>query len=150
MKLNGTLSLSVPPEVAAEGFQDPKTLGIFLPKNSQLTRAGPGEFSFVVIKEAGIVALKLPGTLTVTPSGAGYLFEARAKHLIGGSATLSLALTFVPGGDGCEMTYDGTLESTGLAGRMLRERADHTQSVLDARFAAVKAEIESFYRSYAV
>lgn len=147
MKLTGSLSLAVPARFAAEALHDPDVLETFLPGNSPLTRIGPATFEFVVTKDAGVMTLRLPGTLTVVPEDGGYRFVAKAKHMLGGSATLSLRLDFAPEGDGCVLSYDGTLESTGLAGRLLRDQEDQAQTVMTAKFVAVKARVERSYRT---
>ncbi|MGL6210979.1 MAG: CoxG family protein [Paracoccaceae bacterium] len=150
MILNGTVLLALPPDAATTGFQEPDVLGTFLPFGSELTRTGPGAFAFTVIKEAGLVTLKLPGTLTVVPEGAGYRFDAKAKHMLGGSAALSLLISFAAADGGTMLSYDGDLESGGLAGRLLRDRADQAQAILDAKFDAVKSKLESRHRARAV
>jgi len=147
MKLNGKLALAVPAPVAAEAFRDAGVLAQFLPGTSELTRSGPSTFDFMVIKDIGVMTLRLPGTLAVVALGQGLRFDANAKHLLGGSATLMLYLEFAPDGAGCVLSYDGTLESTGLVGRALRDRADQVQTVLAARIAAVTARIEKTHRS---
>jgi carbon monoxide dehydrogenase subunit G len=146
MILNGALWLNVPADLVAKGFDDPGILATFLPGNSELTATGPGSFDFVIVKETGIVTLRLPGSLSIHAEGSGRQFSAAARHILGGSATLSLHLGFADKDGGCALTYDGTLESTGLAGRLLRDRADQAQDMIDARFAAVRVKLESRYR----
>jgi len=143
MILQGTVLISVPPEVAAEGFQRAETLIIFLTSKSELTQTGPGSFDFIIIKELGPVTLRLPGKLTVSPEPGGLRFTAAARHILGGSATLSLHLGFAEAKTGCTLSYDGTLESTGLAGRLLRDQADQAQIAIDTRFSSVKFMLEN-------
>lgn len=145
MDLNGTVDLSVLPHDAIEGFHDARTLQHFLPGHSELTKTGPSEFAFVVTKDAGMVTLRLPGTLTIAPEGDAFRFEAKARHMLGGSANLSLRIRFAPDGAGTLMTYEGTLEASGLAGRLLRDRAEQTGHVLDAKFSQVKRHLERTY-----
>jgi carbon monoxide dehydrogenase subunit G len=147
MNLNGTLGLAVRPDFAAAGFHDADTLATFLPGGSELTRTGDGAFSFVIIKETKLITLRLPGTLTVIPEQAGYRFTAKARHMMGGSAALSLFLTFAPKQDGCTLGYDGTLETTGLVDRLMRDREDQAKHMVRDRFAAVKHRLEVLSRT---
>ncbi len=147
MDLSGTVDLSVRPDEATEGFHTAETLRHFLPGKSELTKSGPAAFDFVVTKDAGMVSLRLPGTLTIQPDGETYRFEAAARHLLGGTANLLLNIRFAPAefGEGTVMSYAGTLAATGLAGRLLRDRAPMAQEVLTARFEQVKRHLEIMY-----
>jgi len=147
MDLSGTVNLSVQPNDAAEGFHSAETLRHFLPGTSELSKTGPSAFDFVVTKDAGMVSLRLPGTLTIEPEGDTYRFEAKARHLLGGTANLLLNIRFAPSesGAGTVMSYAGILAATGLAGRLLRDRAPVAQEMLAAKFEQVRRHLEVVY-----
>ena len=144
MQLAGTLSLALPPRRAIAALHDPENLAAYLPAPSTVRQLSTTAFEFVVMRPLGPIIFKLPGRLLIEPVARGkrYSFVANGKHTLAGGVTLALTIDFGGGGGGATaISYDGTLEATGLAGRLLGERQGRVETVLDAMFAALKARI---------
>ena len=144
MQLAGTLSLALPPRRAIAALHDPENLAAYLPAPSTVRQLSTTAFEFVVMRPLGPIIFKLPGRLLIEPVARGkrYSFVANGKHTLAGGVTLALTIDFGGGGGATAISYDGTLEATGLAGRLLGERQHRVQTVLDAMFAGLKARIE--------
>ena len=132
MQISGRIVLKVAPNHAISALHDRITLERFLLGASRLQEIGPAQFSFAIQRKVAVVTLNLPGTLSVTPVKEGriYRFDAKAAHLIGGSAQLTLDITFDAIADGTNLAWDGTLDSTGLARNVLKEKEGRIGSLV--------------------
>ncbi len=144
MQITGQIDLRVPPQRAIDALHDRGTLERFLLGMSQLQETGPAQFSFAIQRRVSLVTLNLPGTLAVTEIEAGrvYQFDAKAAHLIGGSAQLTLDMTFDPTPTGTHLGWAGTLESSGLARKVLKEKEDRIGSIVAQIMAEFKGRVQ--------
>ena len=143
MDVSGQIKSICPPEVLVSALHDAPTLSRLLPGDFTLEAVGDGRYAFSITKSIGPIKLTLPGEMTLT-SGLGHdlTLSARAAHLIGGRVDLDLTLTFDQHGGLTRLAYAGTVEATGLAGRVLREHQVRVNSALRAGMIRLKDHAE--------
>ena len=96
-------------------------------------------------KAVGPIRLTLPGQMSLTPTGEGHNqgLTARASHLIGGKVELALNLIIDRHDDLTRLAYSGTLNATGLAGRMLREHHVRVNALLKSALTRLRIHAEA-------
>jgi len=145
MQLNGVLQISVPPSRVAKALERPEVLRQLLPGEASVELTSVGLYSFTMKKTLGFLELRQDGTIQLVPSDQGVTLVVRAAHRIGGAADLSVLIGLAAGAQhsGTEIAYDGTMEATGLAGRLLRDREAQVRPYIAKVFDRMKAQIES-------
>lgn len=148
MQLSGKITIRAPRALCIASLHQAETLAAFLPGDVTVTASAPGQFDVAFKRDFGRIAVKLRGTLTIEAVEPGSLlrFAVQAKHLLAGSANLDLAMRF-DGKAPTELSYDGTLTGTGLAGRLMAEREYSAQPKLDEMFNGLKKRIEAEWRA---
>lgn len=152
MQISGQTDILVPPAHALYALQSQAHLERFLLGTSGLLETGPGTYSFAIQRRLAVITLNLPGTLCVTETDPGRVchFEAKAAHLIGGSAQLALDMTFDPTPRGTHLTWNGTLDSSGLARHVLREKESRIGSIVAQIMAEFKMRVQTEARLAAI
>lgn len=150
MKISGTVEFAASATRASKAIQREEHLAHFLPGGAKLSQRLDGGFDFIVQKDIGPVALRLPGVLTVAPDPAGndLLFRAKASHVLGGSADLNLTMGFAGDAARCRITYDGTLEATGLAGKAMALGAEKIQDRIQSALQAFGRRLEKGQKAH--
>ncbi len=149
MQIKGQIKFACPATFLVQVLNDPAAMAKLLPQNAKLELSGPGSFAFTVTKAMGPIKLTLPGTMTVIPTGTrqDQKLQVKAAHMIGGKVNLDLDVTMSDTGSITQLTYDGTLEASGLAGRMLQEREDRMNGFIRNMVVALKRHAEARHNS---
>jgi carbon monoxide dehydrogenase subunit G len=145
MQLNGVLQISVPPDRVVLALEDPAVLSSLFPGEAMVQRVSEGSYTFTLTKTVGFLELRQSGTIRLDRQKQGVALAVRAAHRIGGSADLKVMIGLEPGprGAGTRIGYDGTLEASGLAGRLLRDRETQVRPFVTRVFERIRAQIES-------
>lgn len=144
MQINGQLKTSCPPPFLVKVLRDPDAMVQFLPMGSDLKQSADGTYKFSVVKSVGPIRLTLPGTLTITPTGQGHgqTMTINAAHLIGGKVDMKLHLAITRTEGQTQIAYEGDLDATGLAGRILKEHRARANSAVKASLFRLKLHAE--------
>jgi carbon monoxide dehydrogenase subunit G len=144
MQISGQLRTKCPPPFLVNVLRDPDAMMQLLPVGSDLEQSEDGSYRFSVIKSVGPIRLTLPGTLTITPTGQGHgqTMTVHASHLIGGKVDMKLRIDIARAEGQTQMTYQGDLDATGLAGRILREHRARANSAVKASLFRLKLHAE--------
>ena len=144
MRLNGVMQISAPPDRVAQALEQPDVLRALLPGEASVEKTSAGQYSFTLKKTLGFLELRQNGTIQLVPAGQGLTLVVKASHRIGGSADMSVLIGLTPGtGAGTRIAYDGTMEASGLAGRLLREREPQVRPYIARVFERMRAQIEA-------
>jgi carbon monoxide dehydrogenase subunit G len=150
MDVSGLIRTTCPPDLVLSVLGDSATLLRLLPKGSKLDQIDQGRFRFSVSRAVGPVKLTLPGEMALVPAGQGHdrMLTIRAAHIIGGKVDLDLSLTFDTSAGHTRLAYAGTVEASGLAGRVLRERHARVDDGLRSLFHRLKVLSEAKARKH--
>jgi carbon monoxide dehydrogenase subunit G len=146
MQLNGVLQISVPPARVASALEEPEVLRALLPGEARVERTSAGQYSFTLKKTLGFLELRQGGTIQLLRVDQGVSLVVRAAHRIGGAADLSVLIGLAAGGaqgKGTRIAYDGKMEASGLAGRLLRDREAQVRPYIAKVFERMRAQIEA-------
>lgn len=145
MQLNGVLQIAVPAARVASALEEPEVLRALFPGEASVTRVAAGQYGFTLKKTLGFLELRQSGTIRLERKDRGVAMEVRAAHRIGGAADLLVMIGLEPAarGPATRISYDGTLNATGLAGRLLRDREAQVQPYIARVFERIRAQIES-------
>ena len=148
MQLSGMIRTSTPHDRLTALLNDPVALTAMMPGGAEITQTDTTSYSFTLRKSFGPLRLRMPGTMTVTPSadGAEQYLVARASHLIGGKVNVDLTIRLTRQATMTELNYQGTLEATGLANRLAVENETSVQTSLRAVFVRLKLHAEGGQR----
>jgi carbon monoxide dehydrogenase subunit G len=144
MQINGQLKAKCPPPFLVNILRDPDAMMQLLPAGSELEKSPDGTYKFSVVKSIGPLRLTLPGILTITPTGQGHgqTMTVAASHMIGGKVDMKLRINIFRAEGQTNMTYDGDLDATGLAGRILKEHRTRANGAVKASFFRLKLHAE--------
>ena len=144
MQINGQIMTKCPPPFLVNVMRDPDAMIQLLPAGSDLEQSPDGSYKFSVVKSVGPIRLTLPGTLTITPTGEGHsqTMTVRASHLIGGKVDMKLHISISRAEGQTQMTYEGELDATGLAGRILKEHRTRANGAVKASLFRLKLHAE--------
>jgi 2-furoyl-CoA dehydrogenase large subunit len=133
-----------PPERVVAALGDPATLAAVLPWCSGVEPLAPGRFRATIARRIGPLPMRVEPEVTFQPLPAAGLHRLT---LTGGSlltgrveAALSMQLRPVP--QGTQIDYEGEVQATGLAGRILAERGAEVARRFRAMLNALKARLE--------
>jgi carbon monoxide dehydrogenase subunit G len=134
MQIKGQIKIACPAPLLVQVLNDPGAMAKLLPNDTKLSLSSPGSFAFSVSKAMGPIKLTLPGTMTVIPTGnrQDQKLQIKAAHMIGGDT-----------GRVTQLTYSGTLEASGLAGRMLQERENSMNGYIRNMLVTLKHHAEA-------
>lgn len=140
MEISGTLRAYCPPEDLVATLADARAITRLLPGGAQVEQTGEGRYSFTVSRAFGPIKLTLPGQMTITATGQGHdrRLVLRAAHIIGGKVDMEITFHFELIENATRMRYDGTLEATGLAGRVAREHRARINTVVKGGLTRLK------------
>ncbi len=147
MQLSGQIKTHCPAEFLLEVLRDPAAMAQLLPEGSKLEKTDEGVYSFTMTRSVGPIRLTLPGTLTLTPrgKGLGQRITVKAGHLIGGKVDLDLKVDVNEADGQTRVGYDGDVEATGLAGRILKEHHARANSAVKTSLTRLKLYAEIQY-----
>jgi len=143
MQLSGVLQISVPPARVVSALEEPDVLRALFPGEASVQQTSDGNYNFTLKKSLGFLELRQGGTIRLERVGEGVSLVVRAAHRIGGAADLSVLIGLAGRDAGTAIAYDGTMEATGLAGRLLRDRAAQVRPYIVKVFDRMKAQIEA-------
>lgn len=140
MEINGALRTHCPPAELVATLADPEAITRLLPPGAKVEQTGEGRYSFTVSRAFGPIKLTLPGQMTITATGLGHdrHLVLRAAHIIGGKVDMEINFYFEPHEKATRIRYDGTLEASGLAGRIAREHRGRINSVVKGGLTRLK------------
>ena len=126
MELFGMILTKCSPEQVVQLLSDPEALQRIVPKGCTIGSKTDETIAFVLRRKVGPINLTLHGELMVRQNtdGLTYAMELRAKHVIAGWIKVLLDLdphTAMTGKN--RLNWTGTLESHGLAARLVEEAA---------------------------
>ena len=144
MQISGQMKTICPPDFLLNVLRDPNAMRQLLPAGSRLDQSDDGTYPFTMTKSVGPIRLTLPGTLTLTPQAEGFnhLMTVRASHMIAGKVSLDLHIDITQAEGQTRITYQGELDATGLAGRILNEHRARANGVLKASMIRLKMHAE--------
>ena len=145
MKLSGLIRTNCPPDRLMALLHDPLILARMLPKGCEVTKSGEGSFDFAIRRAFGPINLSLPGTMTLMPTGTlqDHVLTAHAAHIIGGKVELTLTLAARRTDGTTKLSYEGDLQATGLAGRLMKEYESQADDGMRAAFQRLKKAAEA-------
>ena len=144
MDVSGQIRTICPPTALISSLRDGEALVALLPAGSKLEKAPDGSFAFTLTKDIGPVKLTLPGRMTLVPTGNGHnqTLTLRASHLIGGKIEMDLDVTIGLIGGQTVMSCSGTLNASGIAGQVLRDRKARVHQVFKNALLRIKVQAE--------
>jgi len=144
MQLSGQIRTTCPPDFLLKVLRDPDAMRQLLPVGSQLDQSPDGSYAFTMTKSVGPIKLTLPGTFSLTPTGADHdlMMSVRAAHMIAGKVTMDLHIGLTPVEGLTRISYLGELDATGLAGRILNEHRARANGVVKASLTRLKIYAE--------
>jgi carbon monoxide dehydrogenase subunit G len=144
MQITGQIRTKCPPPFLVSILRDPEAMNQLLPTGSELAQSEDGSYKFSVVKSVGPIRLTLPGTLTINPTGQGHsqIMTVQAAHMIAGKVDMKLRLVITRVEGQTQMAYDGNLDATGLAGRILKEHRLRANSAVKASLFRLKLHAE--------
>ena len=144
MRLSGTVEFAVSAQGLRTALQSPRVLASMIPGTVEMQPAEGGNFAFLMKKTLGPVELRQRGTVEVRLLGDNHVgLELRSRHRLGGTVKVATLLVLIPRVGGTRIDYDGNVEATGLAGRLLRDREERVQPFVRNLMRRLKAEIEA-------
>ena len=149
MQLTGMIRTTCPPDQLMALLDDPAVLALMMPGGSEIRQTSATGYAFVIRKAIGPLKLNMPGTLTLTPVGAGpdRHMTAHAAHLIGGKVDIDLNIRLATLTGMTVLSYQGTMTATGLANRVLGEFEKRAQTGMRSVFLRLKQRAEGDQRA---
>lgn len=144
MDVSGAVVIRVPPERVAAALHDPRVLARVLPGCKSVTQTGEGRYQARVEFSGGPLPMRTDVALVVTPlpGGSAYRMEMKAGNIVTGTVRSSTELTLAQVPRGCRLTYQGTVDSTGLVKRFLSGRQESVANRVEQMFRGLKLHIE--------
>ncbi len=95
-------------------------------------------------KSLGPMEIRQSGTVEVRLlDGDRIGLAVRSGHRFGGKVEIATVIALTPRPKGTSIAYDGNVEATGLAARLLRDREERVQPYVQDLMKKLKAEIEA-------
>lgn len=146
MQLSGMILMKCPPEQLVTLLADPNALQKMVPQGCEIGSKTGDTIAFVLRRKVGPINLTMNGELAVRlkSDGQTYVMELKAGHMIAGRVKALLDLTPNTAATGKNrLSWSGTLESHGLAARLVEERSDQVQKILSNLFIRLRDQAES-------
>jgi carbon monoxide dehydrogenase subunit G len=143
MKVAGALRILQPPARVAEALHDPAVLHHMLPACEGVEPLGPGRFRASMARKVGLLTLRVAPEIGLAPlpDGSGLDLTVEASSRIAGSLAARLCLGLEDDPVGTRLTWDGTVEASGLAQRLLAERQDQVAERVRGLFITLKRHL---------
>ena len=144
MKLDGSLGCSAPLKLA-RALADPEVLAKVAPAGCVIGAKVGDTIPFKIGRRFGPVHITLSCTLTLqTKADApGFDLVIQGAHLIGGKVTIRLDLTpQLPPAGPRRLFWSGTMQASGLAGRLAEAQDAHGQAMVKQLMQRLKLAIE--------
>lgn len=139
MQIDGMIRTTCPPEKVVALLADPEALARIVPEGCEVGAKTGESIAFVIRRKVGPITINLHGHLILhkKPEPGAYTLQIDASHLIGGKIKLMLEIAAGPA-----LKWDGVLESHGLAGRLVEDRADSVQIGVKTLFQRLRQQAE--------
>ncbi|MBD3763682.1 MAG: SRPBCC family protein [Rhodobacterales bacterium] len=148
MDLNGNVFVALPPDRVAPALTDPEMLRRMLPGCPGLEPAGPGRWRAPMERDMGPLTLRLTADLTMQAVGPNaWRLTAQGGTMISGKVSAGFDITLEERAPGTRMTYAGTIEASGLAGKMLASREESLRNYVRNMFGTLVGELEAAARN---
>lgn len=146
MRLSGSVDIGVSREGMRAALQSPAILAALLPGEVEMEPDGPGNYRFLLKKSLGPLEIHQRGTVEVRVLDGDHIgLAVKSAHKLGGKVEIATVIELTQRPRGTRIGYDGSVVATGLAARLLRDRAERVQPYLQTRMHRLKAEIEGNY-----
>ncbi len=122
MQLNDELEIYRPPEEVEAALYDPKVLAEILPSCKSVDCVEPGHFRARIERKLGLLNLRVEPDITLRKRPDSLILSIRADNPVAGSVVADVVLTLRPAPKGTKLAYQGTVETSGLAARLLADR----------------------------
>ena len=126
MNTSGQIRTALPAALLVSGLRNGEILAKLMPPGCTISRTGPDAFAFVMKRKFGPVELALPGTILIVSQGAQHQMTFHGAHLLFGKADMALSITLSEANKLTVLEYTGTLQASGLAGRLLSRVKEKT------------------------
>lgn len=141
MQVKGSVVVRSPSSRVAAALRDPRMIASVLPACRGITTTGPDSY-VARIEYAGPVPIGMDVDLTLEPTPGGSAVVMKAGNLMTGRVTSRTSLTLTDEAGACRLSWDGTLEAGGLAGRLLAGKQDAVVARANRMFTELGARIE--------
>jgi carbon monoxide dehydrogenase subunit G len=142
MQIDGMIRTACPPERVVALLADPAALAKVVPPGCEVGAKTGESIAFVIHRKVGPITMNLHGHLILHKMSdpGGYTLQIDASHLIGGKVKLLLDLAAQE--EEKVLKWGGTLESHGLAARLINDRAGSVQVGIKTLFQRLRQQIE--------
>ncbi len=143
MQVEGQLTITRPADTVRAALNDPAVLQAILPSCTGVRQTGPGQFKATVTRKIGPLSLSVEPEieLVAQPDGRAAL-SFRAGNRIAGTVTSELMLRMDQTGQHTQLSWVGAVTASGLAQRMLAERAGRLAPLVLGLFNELKHKVE--------
>jgi carbon monoxide dehydrogenase subunit G len=143
MKIAGHTNIAGTPDAVMAAMNSAEVLQAIMPSCSGARQVGPGRFVATVTRKVGPLSLSVEPEIEVAPLQDGQSrLTIRAGSRIVGQVQAELGLTLGKGPIGTQLAWDGEVSATGLAQRMLAERAARVSALVSGLFNELKHKVE--------
>jgi uncharacterized protein len=144
MNVAGALPILAPPEAVVAALHNPEVLQRMLPACEGVEPLGPGRFRARIARKLGMITLRVAPDIVLLPlaNGSGFDLSVEVASRVAGTVSARLCLVIQGEPRGTRLSWDGQVTTTGLAQRLLAERADQIEARVTGLFAALKAALE--------
>ncbi len=145
MQLEGMILTRCPAETIILLAADPAALQKIMPDGCEIGERSGETVPFLINRKIGPINLTMHGELTLRkkPGSPNYTMLLKASHLVAGRVNVVLDLAPRDAATGKNtLTWTGTLETHGLASRLVEERGDRVQTILSNMFKRLRDQAE--------
>lgn len=146
MQITGTKRIGLARDAAIKALHEPETLALLFPGKAEVTMSDFGTYGLVFKKNLDLFEMTQRGTLTLLPQGDDcYRMAVKASHMLAGSVDMTMDIVFKEGNAPSQtnIQYEGTLEATGLARRLLHQHEHRVETAVSVAFNRLKARLET-------
>lgn len=137
-EIAGEVSFNASVHRARNAVRNLNNLRLFLQADATLKPVGDAEFEFAIVRDFGLLSVRMPGTLTLTEDPSGDLsFSARTAHPLAGGAVVAFTVRFSGDRQRCTLGYRGKVEASGLLSTVLERNIDRVESRLNRVFGEI-------------
>lgn len=143
MQVEGQLTIMQPADKVRAALNDPAVLQAIFPSCTGVRQTGPGQFKATVTRKIGPLSLSVEPDIELTPQPDGRTaLSFKAGNRIAGTVTSELMLQMDQTGRHTILSWEGAVTASGLAQRMLAERASRLSPLVLGLFNELKHKVE--------
>lgn len=143
MQVSGSVLVKATPAQAADALRDAGLLGSVIPACRSIRATGENSYE-IRLDYYGPVKLGMDVALSYTPNPDGsFDVVLRAGNMITGRVNSRTQLGLQPDPKGCLLSWSGSIEATGLAGRMLAGQAARLSARTNRMFRELGEKVEA-------